>query len=74
MPNTKNAKSMKETILKRVGHIIDMADVVTGLEITISIGKEVIPTVSYKVEGFPIIPDYSDTRSERNTRRINNDL
>ena len=57
MINPEKAKAMKTSILAHTEQLIDLAGNVEGMEITISISKEVIPTISYQVKGFPILPD-----------------
>ena len=48
---------LKEVILRGVEQLIDIAETSKGVEITITINKDSAPTISYKIDEFPIIAE-----------------
>lgn len=48
---------LKKAILKGVEQLIDIAEISKGVEMTITINKDSVPTVSYKVDELLIIAE-----------------
>ena len=52
-PITKNP--LKKTLLDGIENILDAVGVADNVEIKIKINKKTVPTISYKIDGFPVI-------------------
>ena len=52
-PITEN--SLKKTLIEGIENILTAANVADNVEIKIKINKKSVPTISYKIDGFPIV-------------------
>lgn len=57
-------KTKKEQALQLIKDLLDVSDIADSVEFTVKIDRESIPTISYKINGFPLIPPYINTEDD----------
>ena len=53
----KQENPSKEAILRGVEQLIDLSEIAKGVEMTITINKDSVPTISYKIDELLICPN-----------------